>query len=912
MKNLFTVFCVVCAFSTLMMTNCVTFAANTQSDLVMAANGASDYQVVIPDKAADSLTDQWLLVTGKLIATAFEKNGFTIPVVRESKRIPNKPGIYLGDTAFARQNGVKIDSDDWTYAMKVVGKDLIIAGNDHEDKMRMAYVPDEPRQNVALLGTVKGACDFLREYAGVRFLFFNAGNQQKFIIKDGQMQIIKPNGSLDIDTRSIAFLPTSQIAVPGDLNIRKTPPLLVNQVSGNYETFYFIANNFFPNRQSVQGASLAWFDVIPVDKYAASHPEYFAMLPNGKRVTDPSSGYVAERRDGKPQMPLAIANPDVQDLMVQAVEDKIKAGATSVIIYPMDSYWLDQSNDPEDNALFGMPAKNRDQIVARGHSGNLWKVYFAIAKKVYEKYPQVKIIYWAYQDSPINQGYAREVKTFPPNIIVKNQLFDQSRFDALNGMEFPGGIANLSESFSGWSYMGPYAPERTPEYAGMIPKEFVAHHVIMSTPDGTMGNLPGLQGPAYYIFGRMLDDTSVDWHDLYHEFIDTAFGKAAPAMTTFYDLQARQMALMSDYFGVEGPLLMLGRNRVNGTYNTWYFLSVYTPEYISAANDALTQAEQSAQSPDVKARLHLVRIKFDYLRGLAKILTLQNAWYIAPTDASLNALLDALDQWHASLQSMTDGTGDDPLFKPLNDWPTMRPFAGSYIKASLLFLTYQQAWPWMSLGWDTAAIRAGILTKPHQIKVPVVSAEPTIDSQAWDNAPTVKFVRESDGMPVINTPTTLQVLRDSTNLYVRMDIESPSLYVPDIIPPKTEKDVLARHHVELAIQPVAGGPIYHLAANPIQGIRYDATVKQGKEDITWNGTWNFAYEVRKGTSKYYAKAGASAGWMGLFTIPFSTLGVSAPAPGDTWGFNAGRQDPDMIWSNGSSVIAAQSLGKLSF
>jgi hypothetical protein len=909
LKHLFLVFC---AFTFAALASPAAFAASGAGDLVLAANGTSDYQVIIPDKAADPLTDQWLLVAGKLIATAFQKNGFSISVARESQRNPNKPAIYLGDTAFARQNGVKITSDDWTYAMKAVGKNLIIAGNDHEDKMPMAVVPGEPRQNVALLGTVKGVCDFLREYAGVRFLFINYGNQAKFLIKNGQMQIIKPDGSLDIDTRSIAFLPVKQIAVPADLNFQKTPPLLVNQVAANYETFYFIANNFFPNRQSVQGAALQWFDVIPADKYAASHPEYFALLPNGKRVTDPTSGYVAERRYGKLQMPLSVANPDVQSLMVDAVEQKIKEGASTVLIYPMDAFWLDQSNDPADNALFGMPAKNMDQIRARGYSGNLWKVYFSIAKRVSEKYPNAKIMYWAYQDSPISGGYAREVKTFPSNIIVKGQFHDKGRLDSLNGMEFPGGIANLSESFSGWSYMGKFAPERTNQYAGTIPAEWVKHHIIMSTADGSMGFVPGLQGPAYYAFGQILDDTSVDWQDLSNEFTDAAFGKAAGAMRTFYNLQDRQMALMSDYFGVVGPLTALGRNRVNGTYNTWYFLSVYTPEYMSAANDALSQAERSADSPDVKARLHLIRIRFDYLCGLAKILTLQNAWTVDPTNASFGALLDALDSWHASMRSMTDET-DPNNFKTLSDWPTMSPFqGGSYIIAAQLFGTYQQAWYLTSLAWDTEAIRAGILTKPHEAKVLSVSTEPTIDSKEWDSAPALKFLRESDGMPVTNTPTTMQVLRDDKNLYVRMDIENPNVYVPDIHAPKTENEVLNRHHVDLAIQPVAGGPIYHLAANPVQGARYDAVIKgNGKEDVSWNGTWSFTYEVGDKRNQYFAST-YTGKWTALFTIPFSAFGVSPPAAGNNWGFNAGRQNPDMIWSNGSSVTAPQSLGKLMF
>ena len=49
-----------------------------------------------------------------------------------------------------------------------MGKNLIIAGNDKKDPVNTIRGTKTP---LALLGTVKGVCDFLREYVGVRFLF---------------------------------------------------------------------------------------------------------------------------------------------------------------------------------------------------------------------------------------------------------------------------------------------------------------------------------------------------------------------------------------------------------------------------------------------------------------------------------------------------------------------------------------------------------------------------------------------------------------------------------------------------------------------------------------------------------------------------------------------------------------------
>ncbi len=149
---------------------------DTAPSLVLAENGKTDYQIVIPDKGKEEIVDNWLFAAAKLMQAAFEKNGFSIDVVEESAKVKDKPGIYLGATEFAKKSGIKVEQhDDWTYYHKAVGKDLIIAGNDKKDPVSTIKFTKTP---LALLGTVKGVCDFLREYAGVRFLFMNMEQDQ--------------------------------------------------------------------------------------------------------------------------------------------------------------------------------------------------------------------------------------------------------------------------------------------------------------------------------------------------------------------------------------------------------------------------------------------------------------------------------------------------------------------------------------------------------------------------------------------------------------------------------------------------------------------------------------------------------------------------------------------------------------
>jgi hypothetical protein len=310
------------------------------ADLVIAEKGTTDYQIVIPEKCQDEIVDHWLLISAKLMQAAFEKSGFTIEVVKEDTRAPEKHGIYLGATAFAKKNGVAVESyDDWTYHIKAVGKDLVIAGNDKPDPVDTVRGSKTP---LALLGTVKGVCDFLRQYAGVRFLFMNM-DQSLYAPRSDARGAFNADGSLKIDTRSIAFLPLEKIAVPDGLDVKKTP-LLRASYDHSYETFYNIAMNFFPRLSSVQGSTVAWYEVLPTAEYTQSHPEFFALTKEGRRSCDSKWGFDSN-------VPYCVTNQGAQDLVCQQAEKRIASGEKTISINTMDGFRLCQCNCDECNKL---------------------------------------------------------------------------------------------------------------------------------------------------------------------------------------------------------------------------------------------------------------------------------------------------------------------------------------------------------------------------------------------------------------------------------------------------------------------------------------------------------------------------------------------------------------------------------
>ena len=737
---------------------------------------------------------------------------------------------------------------------------------------------------------------------GTRFLFINF-EPNIYPSDNVQAQRAKEKAPLALDPRSIAFLPTDKITVPSDLDRQKKPLMLANY-DHSHETFFNIANNFFPRLGSLQGGEVRWNTVMPTATFGKTHPEFFALLPDGKRAIERKVGF-------DDHMMYCPMNQGVQDLMFAEVEKRIAEGHKLIHLSPMDGFRLCQCNCDDCVKHFGSKAMDFNDVKARGASGKLWQAYIRITERVRAKHPAVRFVVLNYQDTPIS---AEIMKRFPDNVIPDIQFASQHDFDKLMGVEFPAGISGFEETFTGFGQAGPYIAERTPEHMAEVVRTIERNKVKWSHRDGAMGYVKGLQAPAYYVYGRLMDDPTADWRELQKEFCEAAFGDAAKPMNDFFDLLHTKMAIYSDFFGVFMPAWDRKYSRSLYHDSKWHVMNLYTPEFCEDADRLLTRAESGTKEVDVLARLHLIRIDFDYARQLSRIFYLQNAWTMNPSQVNLDPLMDGIDEWHAGLEKLAGGRGRSS-FKPLTDWPQMTPFSGHfYTHAALENEGYQQQWNKTCLNWDTRAIRAGVLSDKHELKIASVDAEPAIDSKAWDTVSESHF-RVHDSMPFANISTRMKLLRDKTHLYVRIDSLHPHVHPEDFYQREPDKDTFTQEYVELAIAPPnAGGKIYRIAANPVEGSRYDAVYTPGKRDLvedkTWNGTWQFRFSVTGQKGPYTLP---DRTWTAWFKIPFTDLG-GPPKPNETWGFNAarGRNGQNLLWLDAPYGAAMKALGKVEF
>lgn len=175
----------------------------------------------------------------------------------------------------------------------------------------------------------------------------------------------------------------------------------------------------------------------------------------------------------------------------------------------------------------------------------------------------------------------------------------------------------------------------------------VKHHIHGIYRDGP-GLLFGLEGPVYYVMGRMFDDPEhLQAQELVDEFCLAAFGRAAAPMREFYDRLYHGIELYSEYLGTRAPAWsyrdLYGRQRKYLTDPFQLIGFLYPPGLLESLDEDLTRAEKMATGDKVRARLALVRREFDYVRSLARVVHLYHAFQMQPDLASRSRLLDAID-----------------------------------------------------------------------------------------------------------------------------------------------------------------------------------------------------------------------------------------------------------------------------
>ena len=535
-------------------------------------------------------------LAAKEIADALSKV-FGTPVKPVAKPSGKAVEIRVGDLELARKLGLdptKFDRDG--FVIRTAGNKILIIGRDLPGSAPLRNV-----HNAGLKGewaTLFGSYDFLERFAGVRYYF--PGELGTYIPKTKKLSI----PAIDIydrpDLLQRRFFENNHSNRP--IRCYAGWDSTLNQLRNRTETVHI------PNCHGL--ANLGYYF-----RFGQTHPEYFALNVNGKRM-------FLRRDNGRDESHLCFSSNIKEEIIKDAVSFlKNEAPAVRGIrnsrgevrwgyffplgtpcfnIMPCDGAYLCRC--PECRKHFSKgPQATTDHF---------WRFFSTVCEGVKRSGVPGYLTTMAYADY-------RMIPTqkIPDNLLVmlalrgpwNEYLPDVQKKDV---ELLKAWYEKLGQKTWLWTYPGKYhslmpgIPHSTPRALSSFIKRvrpYIFGIYIESATDVQMFNYL-----TYHVFGKLAWDPATDVEKLLDEHVKNLYGPAAKPMKEFFDAVERHWAKIASNSveTVEGPKTIYPSELI-------LWSKIYSPAEIKRLNGLFDQAEKLAANDKLAfARIKFVRKEF--------------------------------------------------------------------------------------------------------------------------------------------------------------------------------------------------------------------------------------------------------------------------------------------------------------
>ena len=836
-----------------------TLAASPADSLVLVNNRAAAATVVVSDNA-----DSWTkMAAGWLVDYIERVSGVQLGVVPESKA-PRGVLISVGHTKLAAKAGITAEGLNFDGCRMVVKENILyLLGRDVQPQHpSFVAIPKPNRQpwdyiptitqghqdpvKIGAKGTCRAVTRFLEEFCGIRWL------------------VPTPKGVLVPRCRTIT--------VPKNLDSEFVPWIMYHSNRLLYgdprsEPAAY-ANNYRSAVKMYSRGGHSYPVWVPTEKYFKEHPEYFVLL-NGKRTGIGNH--------------LCASNQEVRQIILKAMQSLFDAGFDLVQLGQSDGYPPCECEQCRKLSNHTGACDEKGQLKIEHWGEPMLDLARWVAQECLEEYPGKYIHMLVY--GPTREPSNR-FDTFPANVVL----------------EFASSASpELIENWAGKTTTGGtvYTPWHWTDYGigiGMKMTYLEAADVMRYYKQNDItgihsggGQCWGLQGPTYYVFGRMMGDPDLDPRMLLKEYCDGLYGPASGEMMEFFE----RLHTLSD------------KNMIlNSIYNSSdRFLLYYPPKRLKAMNALLSRAERVAETQDQQNWIRMTRDEFDYVQLVAHTLYYYRAYQIDENPDMLSKLrnkIEAFDQYRDRIVKY-DGAyiadyfpGHGVLCNVLtrgqggaeygHDWREVRKnvnlddLSGTAI--GLGICSVDKPFSLDFTGPDLEATFHIRYTKsPPQ-------ADGMIDEQDWHKAPPV-FMNGA-------IQTEVRALYDDENLYVAYICEDPDERGPQGVDIKRDNPICFMSVVELFVDPestVESRRYYHFIVgatkNAIHDLR-EGFKSPGFQDTSWDAA-GFHYGFHADVEKKQ--------WCIEMVVPFKDLNTDAPENDQIWLGNMSRQHPGLHqWS----------------
>lgn len=485
-----------------------------------------------------------------LCSYLMKSGGVKLEIVTED-RLGERPAVYIGAAAAKKrmQPNERFRRFYWEHRIETDGKNLYIYGNDGPGKLR---------------GTRKGVLEFLERFAGVAAIAPGRGG--------------------------ISVIPQSGITVPDNFHFRCEPWLRFNvshsKTLGQDSELYEIANNLFPVSWYSYSGSHTHGGAIPAALFK-THPEYFAMT-GGKRRLQSSDNWHNN---------YCFSNPEVRRRLMADTRRRLQK-ASEIMIQLGQNDGIKPCECAECRRLYA--------DITPGEL--LWKIHREIAMQMNKEFPEKKLHLIAYGDTG---RPPRTFTSFPGNVEINLAPCTPEILQNWKTCQVPGGFNAYLYNW-GWYKNEGFTPKLSfsalKRQAKMLKESGVAGIYRCD-----FGELFGLEGPSYYIWGKLLLDPDRDEDKLLENYCRHAFGNAAEKMTEFYRYLNR--LLEKEILGYHADMDFNDLSASSDPRAPMKLLAArYQENEMKELEGILKQAEALESELEF---MKVVRIEFDYLKYTA-------------------------------------------------------------------------------------------------------------------------------------------------------------------------------------------------------------------------------------------------------------------------------------------------------
>lgn len=291
--------------------------------------------------------------------------------------------------------------------------------------------------------------------------------------------------------------------------------------------------------------------------------------------------------------------------MVEEMERRLNAGFQWVELAQTDGYQPCECEKCK--AIHSEPAER------------LWIVHRKLAEIMPKRCPGKRVMIISY--GPTHHP-PKTFETFLPNVVIQLTGYSEDNFKEWERFDVDKAVYIYNW---GAYHIAGFAPKRTPRYVVNQIRSFVKNRVRGIYICGGFKNKGpwSLDGPAYYAFGKALENPDREPEELLDEFVE-----ASSPMKLFYRILFQRLESYSLFDHPIGP-----SPRVPSPFRPPedFYSHFFPPNLLDKLSQNLERAVAIARTEEVKARLRLLKADFSYVQNLASIFHLYRAYRTYPS-----------------------------------------------------------------------------------------------------------------------------------------------------------------------------------------------------------------------------------------------------------------------------------------